>query len=121
MTIKSVYPKFESAFSNVRAYAVFKDGAPVAKIVFKFPRNGASALPVFVHFMGLRMVKGVAKGYGYDKKTAACIHAAETLRKENANETNPDFLAFVNALSIDDGYDFARNLEKSGFLVFQVV
>lgn len=37
----TVYETHDKAFANVSAYAIVSDGARVANISFKFPRDGA--------------------------------------------------------------------------------
>lgn len=58
----TVYQLHDKAFANVSAYVIAKDGERVATIAFKFPRDGAGRLYVYVHWFGLQMVRGWAGG-----------------------------------------------------------
>lgn len=109
---------------------ILKDGERVATIAFKFPKDGAGRLNVFVHWIGLEMVKGQAGGYGYDKKSAACANASEKLleKQRKAASVSPfavvgseSMKTFRAALAKNDGYSWDRNLESAGFTVFQAV
>lgn len=130
-----VYDHHAAAFANVSAFVVSRDGEKVATIALKFPRDGAGRLYAYVHWLGLPMVRGFAGGYGYDKRTAAVVaaarkfgqNAAEKIAAEN-NITEADgrpwlngYKAFLAACSLNDGYDWQRNLEKAGFTVWQAV
>lgn len=122
----SIYDQHRSAFSSVSAYIVFLNNAKVATIAFKYPRDGAGRLYAYVHWLGVPMVRGFASGGGYDKHSAACAHASSkipasdpihddlTTNKENQSR-------FIQALSLDDGFGWDRNLRSAGFEVLQAV
>lgn len=118
-----IYAQHRVAFANVSAYVVLKDGERVATVAFKFPKDGAGRVYAYVHWIGVQMVRGMAAGGGYDKQTAACAHAT---RNMPATVHNPDlrdaqYLAFKEAMRMDDGYSWDRQLEKAGFTVLQAV
>ena len=113
----NIYDQHRAAFANVSAYVVMRDNERVANIAFKFPRDGASRLWVYVHWFGVPMVRGSAGGYGYDKKTAACNSASRALPEATSDSQE----AFTKALAIDDGNDWERNLRNAGFDVLQAV
>ena len=114
---QNIYDQHRNAFPSVSAYVVMKGNERVANIAFKFPKDGASRLWVYVHWFGTPMVRGSAGGYGYDKKTAACNSASRALPASYCD----DLTAFVAALAIDDGNDWERNLRNAGFEVLQAV
>jgi hypothetical protein len=130
-----IYDLHAKAFDRVSAFVVMRDSERVATVAIKFPADGAGRLYAYIHWIGLPMVRGVANGYGYDKRTAACVDAARKLHPDSAlqraNETGLQYAtgrpwldhypAFVAALQTDDGNDWARNLEKAGFTVWQAV
>ena len=113
----NIYDQHRAAFTSVSAYVIMRDHERVATIAFKFPRDGASRLYAYVHWHGVPMVRGSAGGYGYDKKTAACNNASRKL-PEPTSDTQK---AFTQALAIDDGNDWERNLRNAGFDVLQAV
>lgn len=121
-----IYKQHQSAFSNVAAHAVLKDGKLAAKIAFKF----GNAVTAYVHFLGIEMVRGQPGGGGYDRQSAACAYAAEKLAKVDISGSYADgtphhdvaaVTAFVEALRKDDGYGWDHHLKAAGFDVRQVV
>ena len=120
----SIYDQHQNAFSNVSAYVVMKGNERVATIAFKFPRDGASKLWVYVQWFGMPMVRGSATGYGYDKMSAACASASraiEKLHKTNFLNKCETQQAFIDALAKDSGEHWDTQLRKSGFEVYQAV
>ena len=115
---QNIYDQHRKAFPSVSAYVVMRGNERVANIAFKFPKDGASRLWVYVHWFGFPMVRGSAGGYGYDKKTAACNSASRALTRPDACGWEE---AFTKALVIDDGNDWERNLRNVGFEVLQAV
>jgi hypothetical protein len=71
----SIYDQHDNAFTNVAAFVIAKDGKRVATIAFKF----GNAVTAYVHWLGEPMVRGIARGGGYDRKSAACSDAARAL------------------------------------------
>ena len=128
-----VYDMHDKAFSQVSAFVVLDKGERVATIAFKFPRDGAGRLSVFVHWIGAEMVHGTASGYGYDKRSAACSAAAKKLpavfaaydaqRREYGCKIDDEERreAFRAGLDKDDGHYWNHQLEKAGFRVIQAV
>lgn len=121
-----IYRQHETAFAQVSAYVVLKDGERVATIAFKFPRDGAGRLYAYVHWLGIEMVRGSASGCGYDKKSAACANAARHLPLDDGTHEmviamSKDFANFRSELERDDGYYWDRRLRNAGFEVLQAV
>lgn len=114
-----IYDQHATAFRQVSAFVVVKDGKRVATVAFKFPKDGASRLYAYVHWVGLQMVRGCAKGYGYDKRSAAVSDAlCAIVPKILPDQT---LSAFIGAALEMDSDDWARALEKAGFEVWQAV
>jgi hypothetical protein len=114
-----IYEQHESAFKNVSAFVILKDGERVATIAFKFPKDGAGRLYAYVHWLGLEMVRGHANGYGYDKKSAAVEDAMTALKK--LGNTPNDCMVFWSALRDIGGAAWDSALREAGFTVLQAV
>lgn len=114
-----IYDQHAAAFRSVMAFAIVRDGQQCGKIAFKFPKDGAGRLYAYVHWHGVKMVRGYAGGYGYDKKSAALANAAAKIQGEG---WNPDWqAAFVAAIAKDDGKTWQANLLAARFDVFKAV
>lgn len=111
----NIYDQHRAAFSNVSAYVILRKGERVATVAFKFPRDGAGRLYVYVHWLGVPMVRGFAGGYGYDKRSAAARNAAKKLGDGVPVE-------FRDALIAGDGCsNWDRELERAGYTIAQAV
>lgn len=119
--MSNIYDQHDKAFEHVSAYVVVKNGERVATISFKFPRDGASRLWVYVHWLGAPMVRGHANGYGYDKRSAACANAARNLTNGENFDNLEDRTAFRQALEKDGGESWDNALRNAGFEVWQAV
>lgn len=124
--MSDIYKLFDKAFNRVSAYIVLdKSGECVAKVSFKFPADGAGRLYAYVHWLGVPMVRGMAGGYGYDKRSAAVANAAGKLvfdRPATADlEDQKLFLAFRTAIENDGGEYWDTRLRDAGFTVVQAV
>lgn len=124
-----IYELHEKAFKQVSAFVIMKDGERVATIAIKFPADGAGTLYAYVHWIGIEMVRGFARGYGYDKRTAAIANAVQTLKSKNGGWKAPvsradhigPVLDFLNALARDAGPQWDSQLREAGFEVLQAV
>lgn len=130
-----IYKQHDAAFAKVSAFVVLKDGERVATIAFKFPRDGAGRLYAYVHFIGVEMVRGMAGGYGYDKRSAAVVDGAAKIKqeKEDAGFSGKDWYiasradkkekmtAFKAALTDIGGQDWNDALRVAGYTVLQAV
>ena len=118
----SIYDHHDQAFRHVSAYVVLHNGERVATIAFKHPRDGASRLWCYAHWIGTEMVRGYASGFGYDKHTAACAAAAKRhLAAHGPESPGTAHRAFWRALQRDVGPRWATQLRDSGFTVLQAV
>lgn len=121
ITDEKIYNQHHAAFIQTSAYAILYVGKPVAKIAFKFPKDGADRLYAYVNWLGSAMVRGHANGYGYDKKSAAVESAISKMiaKKAFGLTTAPD--EFLRPLENVGGQYWNQALENAGFTVFQVV
>lgn len=68
-----IYEKHKAAFKNISGYVVTDaTGNRLATIAFKY----GNAVTCYLHIIGLEMTCGIAKGGGYDRKSAAICNAA---------------------------------------------
>ncbi len=144
--MKNIYEQHQAAFANVKAYVVMKGAERVATIAFKYPKDGAGRLYAYVQWaknagieldyyspynfpawFGMPMARGVANGYGYDKKSAAVEDAAHVLGKQCqatpaiVTKEREDWNNFIKALGNIGGSNWDRKLEDAGFTVLQAV
>lgn len=116
-----IYDEHDQAFQHISAYVVLHRGERVATIAFKRARSNLRTT-CFLHWHGLRMVKGTANGGGYDKANASAAHAANKMvmppHDGNDAEALRDFLLAVRE---DGGLSWAQALERAGFQVLQAV
>lgn len=129
----NIYDQHRAAFSQVSAFVILHNGERVATIAFKFPRDGASRLYAYVHYIGLTMARGFAGGGGYDKRSASASASAAARNipdtrlpggrpKHWTPEKADNAQAFLHALAHgDDGHGWEENLRKAGFTVLQAV
>lgn len=128
----NIYHQHAAAFSNVSAYAVVDaKGDRIASIAFKFPRDGAGRLYVYLHIFGIGMVRGFADGWGYDKRSASVANAsraalAAMVEKDQTvppyAKTIADVKAICAALSEGHGgHDWQHELTEAGYRVYGAV
>jgi hypothetical protein len=115
---QKIYDQFDAATKEIGAYAIFAGDKYAARIVLKYPRDGAGRLYCYVHIFGSAMVRGSASGGGYDKATAAFEDAIGKL----VDTSWPDSFAVEHLQAImsatgPDGSRWARRLEKLGYTV----
>ena len=120
---KSIYDQHDKHFDNVSAFVVLKDGACVARVAFKYPRDGAGRLYAYVHWLCLPMVRGDASGYGYDKRSTAVSNAAKKLNPSDTLNANAliSAYAFVEVISKNEGRYWDNGLSDAGFTVVRAV
>lgn len=139
MTRQPIYDQHDKAFAQVSAFVVMKEVRAkddtgtiferVATIAFKFPRDGAGRLYCYLHVLGLPMVRGMAGGYGYDKRSAAFEDAAKRqcgvkLEKWQTSDYAEEYrLAGLMRDSFNErgGHDWEANLRHAGFTVLKAV
>ena len=127
--MSKIYDQHSTAFSNVSAFVILKNGERVATVAFKFPKDGAGRLYCYMHLIGTPMVRGFANGYGYDKASAATIDAATKLHKtpehhpayQDCKDYNAAALTIQMALQNAESKGWERALVDAGYLVLQAV
>ena len=124
----NIYDQHRAAFSQVSAFVILHNGERVATIAFKFPRDGASRLYAYVHYIGLTMARGFAGGGGYDKRSASASAAARNITKEApagklfGGERADNARLFLQTLANGrDGHGWEENLRRAVFTVLQAV
>lgn len=121
----SIYDQHDKAFNQVQAYITFKivDGVPhnIAKIAFKFPKDGAGRLWCYVHVLGTPMARGNANGYGYDKRSAAITIAANNIPYDKGSKDEAEIVALQQALFNCESKGFDRALRDAGYVLLQAV
>jgi hypothetical protein len=125
-----IYDQHDKAFNRVAAYVIMQGNERVATVAFKFPADGAGRLYCYLHVIGLPMVRGMASGYGYDKKSAAFEDAArkqavvklEDWQDPKGYQSQQEVAAMIaESMAGRDGYEWSANLHKAGFTVIQAV
>ena len=112
-----IYEQFDKAFAKVSAYAIFKGAAPVGRVCFKHPKDGAGRLWCYVQVWGAEMVRGYAGGYGYDKASAAFIAAAGQLYAGKQDAFH--FYSFRQVQN--NGHRWSDQLKDLGYTVQHVI
>jgi|SRR5665213_1139968 len=134
-----IYDQHKAAFATVSAYVILdSSGERVATVAIKYPRDGAGRLYAYTHFLGVRMTRGHANGYGYDKRSPAVASgfAKATVEApgaaDDAWKQRPDYLAmvaktrtklaaFVGAFKDYESTDWIVCLAGAGYRVFHAV
>jgi hypothetical protein len=124
--MSKIYEQHDAAFANVSAYIIVKNGERIAKVAFKYPRDGAGRLYAYVHVFGTEMVRGFAGGYGYDKASAAVENACSKLGVTEPGHLRSAWMDTVEAFRDPinhggDGIYWNDRLRAAGFDVWQVV
>jgi hypothetical protein len=119
--MSDIYDQHKAAFANVSAYVVVKDGELVARIAFKFPKDGAGRLFAYVHWLGQPMVRGFAAGGGYDKGSAACASAAAKMLSRADAGDSQSYAEFRCEMLKDNGATWNDRLRNVGFTVLSAV
>ena len=117
-----IYEQHEKAFAGVSAFVILHNGERVATIAFRHPNRGMR-LWVYMHWLGIEMVRGHADGGGYDKHSAAVDAAARKLKSLDAagDVATGEFFAFLAACHDSDGRRWDNRLRDAGFTVLQAV
>ena len=131
MSKPDIYRQHDTAFANVSAFVIVKDGERVATLAFKYPRDGAGRLYAYLHWIGSPMVRGYAGGYGYDKRSAAVYDAARRIDPAyfspddygNTWETERAECEAFRAALVDarDGTSWENVLRDAGYTVWAAV
>lgn len=131
----AIWRDLEAKTRDISAWVVFKNGEMVAKLITHYGgRNSPNGLTVkgFVHVLGLPCVRGVARGGGYDMRTAAlaaaCAQIGTREIKYDPRDVGRDLEAIaLNAVAEkfrtlkDQGHDVPHQLREMGYTVEQVM
>lgn len=116
-----IYDEYETAFRHVSAYVILYKCERIGKIAFKRATSGLRTT-CYLQWFGVRMVKGVANGGGYDKSTASAAAAARAMAMPPPDGKDAQEMRdFLLALREDGGWSWDRCLEEAGFNVLQAV
>lgn len=124
LTDNSIYEQHRAHFPLVSAYVIANmRGERIATIAIKYPKDGAGRAYAYLHLIGAPMVRGVANGYGYDKKSAALYDASLKLRPvaghEDLNKCINDFKKAFEAGNGSSTWDY--ELRSLSYCVLQAV
>ena len=123
--MSDIYEQNRAAFARVAAFAVLRDGKPVATVAIKYPQDGAGRLYAYVHVIGTRMVRGSASGGGYDKRSAAVYDACKALKHGGDGYRDADTATaielFRDAAPSMDSRDWTSALANVGLQAWQVI
>lgn len=122
--MSDIYTQHDAAFRAVSAFVILRDGERVATVAIKH----ATAVTAYVHLVGVEMVKGVARGGGYDRASAAAATAIGKIPVPSADHDDARYQT-LNALRMMlrlaatgmDAGSWTRELERQGFRVLQAV
>lgn len=113
-----IYRQHDAAFRAVNAYVIAKGGERVATVAIRY----RAAVTAYVHLIGVEMVKGVARGGGYDRASAAVAEAIGKIRaSDDDTAVNARRIAMRLAVAGMDAGQWIRELERQGFTVWQAV
>lgn len=122
--MSNVYDQHDKAFADVSAWVVTKGGERVATVARKTGgRKSPNGLTVYVylHVLGLPMVRGIARGGGYSMTDAAFAAAAEKMKAPDGCDA--EMLATASACNTypEAGEHWDGWLRKRGYEVWQAV
>lgn len=116
-----VYAQHRAAFRGVMAYALIYKGQHVGSVAVKV----GATVQAYVHLQGFRMARGVAKGCGYDKASAAVETAIEKMEDAqpgyHTDHMKEAREALRQAATLPDGWTWTTKLAKSGFDVYAAI
>jgi hypothetical protein len=116
-----VYEQFDKATALMSAFAILSpSGEYVARVVIKYPKDGAGRLRCYFQAFGSHMVAGSASGYGYDKAHAAMEKAC--MAYANGAEKSAHGANIANAVNnTSDGKRWQHVIEDAGYRVLSVI
>lgn len=122
----AIYREFENATRDLTAWAVMKGADCVAKIVVKYGgRTSPHGLTVraYVHVLGVPMVRGIARGGGYDMRTASVAQACKVIAPRDGKAVDAMTAATMQDFGklVDQGYDIPHQLRELGYDVVAVL
>lgn len=121
-----IWDQHRAAFRGITAYVIVGPrGGKIATIALKTSASG-DRVTAYLHVMGVEMVRAYAKGYGFDKHSAAIYSAAERLPDgDRLDPPRPEVTEAVRAIKAAatayEGSEWERRIREAGFAVFQVI
>lgn len=117
-----IYEKHEAAFRDVSAFVVLNSSCDViAKVSFRYPRDGAGRLWCYFHLLGAEMVRAYASGGGYDKHSAAAHSAVQRIKADETDVRTTQRLNLIKSAIQDRGRHWDADLRAAGLTVVQAV
>ena len=121
----ALYAAQRKAVKNSQIYILLDGQNVVAKLSFHYNASNTGCT-CFLWVRGCGISKGIAKGGGYDRRSAAAMKAAQKmaqldevyLRIVGYAETRAQIL---KALDEDSGMTWDRRAEDAGFMVIQAI
>jgi len=127
----AVYNWYSRAFRGVAAWVIAEKhtGKHIANVSMKYPQDGSGRLYVYLHIIGLDMVRGSAAGGGYDKGSAAMEKATEAvkapafklLKNERYCTIDRHRRTIADTMAKNGGWAWQDRLAAAGYAVFQAV
>jgi len=121
----ALYDAQRKAANGSLFYVVFEGPRLVARLSFHYNRPN-TACTCFLWVQAAGISKGVAKGGGYDRKSAAALKAAKSIPA--LDRCYQEIVGYAErvekiraALNHDDGQDWMRHLEAAGFVVYSAI
>jgi hypothetical protein len=113
------------AAKDVMAYVIMQGANCVGKISFQY-NSANTACTCYLTVHGAGIAKGVAKGGGYDRKSAAADMAAQSLPPLNENYAAiigyaENYAAIKSALNQDNGHTWEAHLRDAGYNAIQAI
>jgi len=119
--MSDVYTQKRTAFRNVSAAVIVRDGVHIADVAIK-DNDRADA---YLRIVGIDGARGSATGYNYDRQTAAVANAAKKIRaglpENDKFPLFPHTTALLDALEIDGGRHWYDCVDAAGFRVFWAI
>lgn len=116
----NVYDQFDSAFANVSAWAILRDGKPVGRVALKH----GGAVSAFIHLTGSQMANARAGGGEYDRATAAVRSAIAKLDRAIADPARATLIEAMQAGEAREGSggrDWTSIVTAAGFTLVAVL
>ena len=114
-----IYEDFDRATAGFSAYAILSDGSAIGRVIIR----RKVAVTAYFQIWGAAMVKGQARGGGYDMATAAIENAVEKLEKPDRIYAHDHWSDIRQVMSDPkrDGETWTRRLEDMGFEIANVI
>lgn len=117
----TIYKKIDKATESLSVIVVQDKEKNIAgKIIFKFPKDGAGRLHVFVQEYGNAPIHGYVGGYGYDKRGGALFDAYDKAKKAYDKEGLELPALYIALESVTYDGQWENVLRKAGYDVVTI-